>query len=145
MASLNEKSDNEFQNECDEDPLNFTEANESEIEDECDFCGFDTKNCQCQMKDLYKPNFKSTVVHLNELNELRKKHVKVPKIHICNFCQKTFKLKSILNRHLVVCAERKGQHLKHQCEFCEKSFWNLSTLNKHTEGFHKNLVKSDQS
>ena len=142
MASLNE-SDNELLNECDGDPLNFTEANESEIEDECDFCGFDTKNCQCQMNNLYKPNYKST--DYPKLNELMKKHDKVPKIHICNFCQKTFKFKSILNRHQGVCAERKAQHLKHQCEFCEKSFWNLLTLNKHMEEFHENLVKSDQS
>ena len=139
MASLNERSDNEFQNECDEDPLNFTETNEYEIKDECDLCGFDTKKCQCQMDNLYKPNFRSTVVHMNELMK------KVPKIHICNFCQKTFKVKSILNRHQDACAKRKPQHLKHQCEFCEKSFWNLSTFNKHMEEFHENIVKSDQS
>ena len=61
----------------------------------------------------------------------------------CNLCEKVFKHKSNLNRHMVIHSGEKG----FSCNLCEKAFAEKGTLKKHMvihsgeKGFSCNLCK----
>lgn len=56
--------------------------------------------------------------------------------YVCDFCQKCFKLQSLLKRHILIHIAEEQQTRKHKCDKCEASFKRPEHLRLHTNSVH---------
>lgn len=56
--------------------------------------------------------------------------------YVCDFCKKTFKLQSLLKRHILIHVEEEQQNRKHKCDKCEASFKRPEHLRLHLNSVH---------
>ena len=60
----------------------------------------------------------------------------LPSSYVCDFCQKSFKLQSLLKQHILIHIEVEQQNRKHKCDKCEASFKRPEHLKLHINSVH---------
>lgn len=56
--------------------------------------------------------------------------------YVCDFCKKSFKLQSLLKRHILIHVEEEQRNRKHKCDKCEASFKRPEHLKLHVNSVH---------